>query len=692
MIAILRLRMKLFTARPINLYIALIKPKKTLFFSNYLLTASLAEILRQMAKKTNKNIQKPAAPAPRPAQSKPAPRKQESPKKGFTITWKLAVLLGLLSFAVYANTLKNGYALDDFNTIKENTIVTQGISAIPQILATPYRKGWFVTTNDMYRPLSLTMFAAEYQLFDRSPVAGHFFNILFFAGCVMLLFFFLNSLFEEKKPAVAFIASLLFALHPIHTEVVANIKSRDEIMCFFFGFLSLNIFLKYIRSGQLKQLILGCLCFFLALISKETVITLLAIIPLIFYFYRNDNKKYSLNITIGAVAMAVLFLAIRYSVLSAYNANSTSDVSFIDNMLSNPPSAAAGFATKVLILGHYLKLLLVPYPLICDYCYNSIPFVTFSNIGALLSLAVYGFLAWLGISRLLKNKKDPFAFAIIFYLATISLFSNIPFIIGAPMAERFMFFTSVGFCLAVALAIEKLVLHSDSAELPSLKNPIVMGILVPVCLIYAVITFNRNMDWFDNYTLFKADAPKAPNDCRLSYYLGTELATTIAGEEKDPVKQKKIVKDGIALLYKSLAVYPDYNSAHASIGNAYFHIQQNDSAEVHEKRALELNPKDAITINNLAGVYFTSNKYPLAIKLCRDALELNPGYVNAYANIGLCYLHMGKLDSSLISLYKAVSVDPTFPTSYENLALTYKALGNADSVKKYEAKAKQKPF
>jgi tetratricopeptide (TPR) repeat protein len=260
------------------------------------------------------------------------------------------------------------------------------------------------------------------------------------------------------------------------------------------------------------------------------------------------------------------------------------------------------------------------------------------------------------------------------------------------MAERFMFFTSVGFCLAVALAIEKWILKSDTADLASIKKPVVLAMIIPIAIVYAAIVIDRNKDWFDNYTLFKADINKRPNDCRLSYYLGTEIATTKAGEAKDPAEQKKLTKEGIDLLYKSLAVYPDYDNAQASIGNAYFHIQQYDSAEFHEKRALELNPKDAITINNLAGVYFSSGKYPLAIKLCHDALDLNPHYVNAYSNIGLCYLHMGKLDSSLINLYKAVSIDPNFSGSYDNLALTYKAMGQMDSVKKYEARAKQKPF
>ena len=124
-----------------------------------------------MAKKQNKNLQRPVTPA-KPPQAKAAVKKTTEPKKISGNTLKLALLLGIIALAVYANTLKNDYALDDFNTIKENSIVTRGIAAIPEIFATPYRRGWFVSTNDLYRPVSLAMFATEYQLFDKSPVAG----------------------------------------------------------------------------------------------------------------------------------------------------------------------------------------------------------------------------------------------------------------------------------------------------------------------------------------------------------------------------------------------------------------------------------------------------------------------------------------------------------------------------------------
>lgn len=100
---------------------------------------------------------------------------------------KLAFFLGLISFIVYANTLKNGFTVDDVTVITENSIVHKGISAIPEILSTPYRRGYFITANDLYRPLSLVMFATEYQFFGNNPMPYHLVNILYFP---FALFFF----------------------------------------------------------------------------------------------------------------------------------------------------------------------------------------------------------------------------------------------------------------------------------------------------------------------------------------------------------------------------------------------------------------------------------------------------------------------------------------------------------------------
>jgi hypothetical protein len=388
-----------------------------------------------MAKKQNVKPTQQPGPQNKPvAPAKVTPQKTAEIKKDYSLTIKLALLLGILSLLVYANTLKNGFVLDDSSAVVENTIVAKGASAIPELLSTPYRRGFFITSNDLYRPLSLVMFAAEYSMFEKNPMPYHAMNVLIFAGCVMLLFLFLDKLFERKRTVAAFIAAFLFALHPIHTEVVANIKSRDELLCFFFVFLSLNIFIKYIQAGKMRNLALGVICFFLSLLSKETVITFIAIIPMIFFFYRNEQRKRSVYITAGIVIAAAIFLMIRFSVLNAYNANGIADIDVADNGLAMKSLAfSSRIATAVLIMGSYLKLLFVPYPLVCDYAYNTIPFVTFANVGVLLSLAIYIAMGVFGIKLFFKNKKDPYAFAILFYLITMSLFANIIFMKGSEM-------------------------------------------------------------------------------------------------------------------------------------------------------------------------------------------------------------------------------------------------------------------
>ena len=286
------------------------------------------------------------------------PLQDKKVNKLFPVSLVIALLLGVISLAIYANTLKNGYVLDDSSAITENKIVMKGASAIPELLSTPYRRGYVITSNDLYRPMSLVVLAIEYQFFGADPKVNHLANILLYAAGVIMLFFFLDRFFERKKTAVAFIAALLFAVHPIHTEVVANIKSSDELLCFFFAFSGLYFFLKYMQTGKMAHLMLGCLCFFLSLLSKETVVTFLAVIPLVFFLYRNEHKKRAIYITAGSVIMVTLFLLARFSVLNAYDANHVANVPVIDNALAATSlSFESRIATAILILGKYIGLL-----------------------------------------------------------------------------------------------------------------------------------------------------------------------------------------------------------------------------------------------------------------------------------------------------------------------------------------------
>lgn len=636
-----------------------------------------------MAKKPNKQPIPQAQPVStaRPAANAGAVVKNNNVAAEFSVK-NLCIILGILSFVLYFNTLWNGYVLDDVMVLKENTMVMQGTKAIGELMSTPHMRGYLIIPNDMWRPLSLVMFAIEYQFFGPNPMVGHFFNIVVYAGCVIMLFLFLNEFFERKRTALAFIVALIFTVHPIHTEVVANIKSRDELMCFFFAFLSMNLFMSYMKQGKMLQLILGIVVFFLSLISKETVITFLAIIPLLFFFYYNDSKQRAMFITAGAAVALLVFMGIRSSILDTYNANQPVPVEFIDNALAGAPNAIAKFTTEIVILGKYLLLMFVPYPLLCNYSYNAIPFADLTSIGFWLSLAAYIAMVYFAVTRWLKDKKDPWAFGIIFYLATLSLFSNLPFLMGAALAERFAFFASAGICLLMGLAVEQWVIKAQATDITLLKSTKVMAVILPVLLIFSGMTIARNFDWKTDYTLYKTDVEKSPNDSRLHHYVATALAENVYTKETDTSKLRELDNESIAHLRKSLEIYPTYSEAHIELGRIFDRKRMWDSAEVHDLKAVELNPNNATAVNNLGSVYLAAAKYQLAITMFQRSIALNPNFKYPNFNAARAYVQLQKYDSAIMYFNRMLQFDPEYPDAHLEKGMAFFNIQRFDSAEK----------
>ena len=629
-----------------------------------------------MGKQIKKTVIKPVAPVP---------RKQDKSitangNKRFSSKRVFVFILIAVSILVYANTRNNGYVLDDSAVIQQNTFVARGLEAIPTILSTPYHEGFVrnatndtTATNDLYRPLSLVMFAAERQFFGETPEPGHIINIILFSVCVVLLFLFLDMLLSGKETWIAFIASMLFALHPVHTEVVANIKSADELLCFIFAFYTLVLFIKYVQSGKNYLLIAGAFSFFLSLLSKETSICFLGVIPLVVFFYINENKKRSIYLFLASLATAIIYLGIRFSVLRAYNADAAGHINFIDNELVGAPSIMSKMATIILIMGYYVKLLFIPYPLSCNYSFNTIPFVNFGNVWVWLSLVIYFSLAFFGVRRLIKNKKDPYAFGILFFLITIALFSNILFLIGTTMADRFLFFPSVGFCLVIALFLWKLFVKNDGSGQVFLKKSKIWYIVIPVFIIYAVLTVRRNPDWESNYTLFKADLNKYPQNAWLWSAQATVL-TSIINQDGDSVEKKRIIQEGISDYQKSISIYPSLFKVHNQLGNVYQSTRKFDSAEAEMKVAMKLAPELPDPISDLGSVFYAEKKYPEAIEYFKKALVINPRYVGILNNLAISYYKNNEFDSSILTSKKALQIDPENNLAKQVLSLGYQAL------------------
>ncbi len=217
------------------------------------------------------------------------------PKAGILADkWLMLILVGV-AFAVNIATIGYDYTLDDPYFTSGNPYVRQGLSATPVFFTHAVYYGVYKNHDASYRPLMLVSFALEKDLVGFNPKVSHTINLLIFAGLLIALFLLLRRVFNTFSVYIPFFIVLLFAVHPIHTEVVASVKSRDELMGFLFSALCTLQSFKYIDNSKMKHLILSGIYFFLALMSKETPITFVAIVPMTIYFFSGMQNQWQLN-------------------------------------------------------------------------------------------------------------------------------------------------------------------------------------------------------------------------------------------------------------------------------------------------------------------------------------------------------------------------------------------------------------
>ncbi|HQV01418.1 MAG TPA: hypothetical protein PLO59_09680, partial [Bacteroidia bacterium] len=425
----------------------------------------------------------------------------------------------LIGFMLYANTLNHEYAFDDFPTIYGNRITMMGFAGIPTLLKTAFWYGLDGKNDWLYRPLSMVMFATEWGLAPNKPALSHWVNVLVYALTGFFLFRFLLDLLSNYNILIPLGITVLWLAHPIHTEVVANIKSRDELMCFLFSVLYLHQILKYFENKQIYNLLLACLYFFLALMSKESGITILAATPLMLWCFKNATIKTCITLTCITLIPAALYIFIRGLVLTS-QLNLGDAIPIIDNSLVG---AKGDFnlekGTAFYILGRYILLLFFPHPMSSDYSFNAIPLVGFSNLLALTALILH---VAAGIYALyLLPKRNAYAFGILFYLATISVVANVLFLTRSTMADRFLYMPSLGFILILILMLAKISkLSFTKITFGSLNHLLQFNKTFSYALTIILVlcfgkTWSRNKDWKNDTSIFSADVEHEPNSSRL---------------------------------------------------------------------------------------------------------------------------------------------------------------------------------
>ncbi len=629
-----------------------------------------------------------------------------------------ALMVLLFGFLLYANTIGHDYAVDDMIVIQKNKLTNQGFEGIGKIMTTDAFYGFFgedykFVAGGRYRPLSIVTFAIEVQFFGQNPHISHFINALLYGITCALILLLLFRIFQQYPVSsthlsVPLIAALLFTAHPIHTEVVANIKGRDEIMGLLFSVLALFAALKYVDFKKPMFLILTFAAFVLALLSKENAITFLAVIPLAFYFFTKAKvKDYAMTIfplliiTSAYVAMRQVFTAVDI-------------MAETKEILNNPfvfASTGERLATVAFTFWEYIRLLIIPHPLTHDYYFNQVPIIGWDNFKAIgpfiLNLVILG---WALVN--LKS-KSMFSFAILYYFITISIVSNILFTVGIAMNERFVFIPSLGFCIILALLLVGAVNYFKEKkwQTQTVIQPSVMMVVLGIILIgYSAKTIARNMDWKNDFMLFAADYKNSPNSAKIRNSYGGELVTQ-SDIVAEPLRTEYLKKAEI-VLGEALKIYPNYLNALLLMGNTKYKLYDSlPETKYYYEQTLRLKPEYFEGNYNLGCVliakgkaeesipyfrkslvkgsekfevwfntgeaYFKSNMPDSAIYFYQGAIRLKPDLSQAYYKIGLSYARLkNDFVNGISSLNKAIALDPKNYVYYEDLGVAYGISGD----------------
>ena len=604
----------------------------------------------------------PRKPAP-PEQPETSPRGSRKGNRYFVL------FFFLFAFILYGNTILNKFAVDD-NYVTNNQQVQRGLKAIPEIFSTHYvnQQGNLGSTSADYRPVVKATFAIEYQLWGNKPGRSHLVNILLYWALSVLLFFILKRLLKNYNILFPFMITLLFMAHPVHTEVVASLKNRDEMLAFICGLGSLWFLLNYADSKKGRFLLYAGVVFFIGYLCKTAIFPFLVISPLVLWFFtRMSGGKISM-----VFALIFVMILAAYFIPHMFLPKIQHTNYFIENPLYFEKNVWIRLGTGLVSLLFYLRILVYPYPLLYYYGFDMIPVTNMANFWAILSLLIHLALFIYAISKF--RKKRLVSFAILWYLLAVAMYSNFLVPVVGIVGERFIFNASLGFCILVVYAIFKIFKtdpRSLTIEMDSRLK--ILAVLILLMIPYTVLSVSRNRDWRNLFDLYRTDVKSLTNSAKANVDYAGFLMNTVYQDENflryGNVNQYKY-QTIITHFRRSLALYPKNYQTINDLGTVYLFMGKNyDSAVYFLKSAIELDSTMQPAWVNLGMAYRDQKQFSKALECYEHILKVNPNQIKAVFAMADVYNDMGDFD-------RAVKMNQDMMKRYPNLEMPYVNIGN----------------
>ena len=578
----------------------------------------------------------------------------------------LPVLLGIVALAavlVYLNSLQGGFIFDDLHLIAENRII-KSFKNIPQILG-------FTGGEPLQRPVRHLSYMIDYQFTGLNPIGYHISNILFHVLTCLLVFFLARRLLGRERVFPAFVAALIFAVHPVHTDAVSYISGRRDILSTLFFFLGFLFFLKFRSQGKRGFFLSAYLMYLIACFSKEMAITL----PVIFLLYdwmeeeREGNDWKSFFLVPFRVFRKYWLQYLIFFITALFFAYYTVFILKVSNQKAYyGGSVFLNFLTVGRILVYYIYLLILPLKLSITYNFPITHYLgdPASWLAAVLVLALAAASVWT-----MKKSSWVGFLGLWFFVTLLPVCHIIPH--HDLIAEHYLYLPSFAFCLLLGMGLERLYLGRKTRILAY----VLLAFLV---LAGSVRTVIRNQDWKDAVTMWKKTLEIFPNNAMAHLNLGATYNTQ--GKYDLAIEE----------LTRAYRITPTNPAIQLNLAIAYQGKGVPVEAEKYYQSGLTMDPTMHKARINL-GILDQSQMNPKAAEQqYQKILEAAPNNFEAHINLGIIYGYSGRLDEAIAELRKAVKIDPEDPQAAYNLGLMFQKKGIwNEAVAEYQKALKLKP-
>lgn len=528
-----------------------------------------------------------------------------------------------LALACYANTLGNGFVFDDSAYLASDAVRSLALGEL-------FGTSWMGLA--WYRPLTLLSLGIDFQLFGESPWGYHLTNILLHAVNSLLLYALARDLLGEGRAALW--AALLYASHPLQTEVVAWVSARGDLLA---SSLFLSAFIAHRQRSALAYWLYAGAC-----LSKETAMVLP--VALLLADSRAGLAAWcKRHWGYGAVLLGVLalrWLALADAPVGPVSTNFLADLG---------PWQRLG--TAVAILPRYLLLIAAPLHLSADYSHASIPPVTspydlWLIAGLALGAALIA-LPWVVRSRFL-------VFASAFFGACLLPVANLLFLAPSGMAERYLHLAMIPVALTWGWAGQCCLRKSPR------RRRLIWAVMLGAALLGGARSIARNRDWHSDARLFAAVLTRYPDNARahdnlaFTYYQSGQYARALHHYQR------------------AVAIQPTRLRAHFNLGVLHRAARRYEAAIASFKTALALHPTHVEAHFNLGLTYQKAGRYKEAIAHYRTALRLAPHHLKAHYNLGRAYERVGRPADAIRQYTALVALDAKAAKAHYRLGELYR--------------------